>query len=446
MTPTPHPRIVIIGAGFGGLFVARNLAHKAVDVVLIDRNNFHTFTPLLYQVATCGLGPGEIAYPVRSIFRNDGNIRFKLGEVVAIDYTQKQVTIRSQDKLHDQPYDHLVIAAGSVTNFYSNDRLQHFAFGLKDLSDGVVLRNHILKLFEKAVWTTDLKQREALLTLVVVGGGATGLEVAGALYELYNHVLTVEYRNVEPLNARVILVEALDNLLPTYPARLQQSAREQLESLGVEVMLGEAVDIVDVDHIKLSNGRVIHTHTLVWSAGVKSSPLAAMLDVQLEKGNRIPVDPMMRVIGRDDIYAVGDISCLPGPDGNPYSQLIPVAQQQGKLVASNLLHRLNGEPEEPFVYHDRGVMATIGRRRAVAWPFYRVQLTGFVAWIAWLGLHLIWLMGFRNRLNVLTNWVWNYLTYDRSVRIILERDVTRDDQQDAYNRRKSRTTAPTPGE
>jgi NADH:ubiquinone reductase (H+-translocating) len=336
---TQRSRVVIIGAGFGGLSVANRLAGNPVDVLVIDRNNFHTFTPLLYQVATCGLDPSEIAYPVRSIFRKRQNVRFLLGEVTELDHRQQQITIDVQGSIYHQPYDYLVVATGSVTNFFGMDKLEQVAFGLKDLGDGVRLRNHILKLFERAAWMEDGPEREALLTLVVVGGGPTGLETAGALYELYNHVLANEYSRAQPLKARVMLVEAMNSLLLPYPQGLQQAAYQQMQSLGVEIILGQAVEQVESDHIKLSDGQTIHTHTLVWTAGVKGSPLARLLEVELERGERIPVEETMQVTGHDRVYAVGDITYLPGPDGKPYPQLIPVAQQQGRLVAENILLR-----------------------------------------------------------------------------------------------------------
>jgi NADH dehydrogenase len=420
MVDERKPKVVIIGAGFGGLHAARRLANKPVDVLVIDRSNFHTFTPLLYQVATCGLDPSEIAYPVRTIFRNVGNIRSLLGEVVGIDYEVKQLTIRTNGSTRLEPYDYLIVATGSVTNYFDNPSLSHYAFSLKTLSDAVVLRNHVLKLFEKAAWTDDAAQKEALTTLVVVGGGPTGIETAGALYELYNYVLKQEYAKAHNLKARVILIEATDRLLAPYPARLQRAALTQLKSLGVEVILDRVIETAAADHITLTNGEVIPTHTLIWSAGVKASPIASMLNVPLQRGERVPVEPTMQVIGREDIYAVGDINYVEYKDGQPYPQMIPVANQQGTLAADNILRRIRHEPQEPFRYFDKGIMATIGRSRAVAWVFNRIQLTGFLAWLAWLGLHLLTLMGFRNRLSVFLGWVWNYLTYDRSVRIILE--------------------------
>jgi NADH dehydrogenase len=415
-------KVIVIGAGFGGLYVTRGLANKSVDVLLIDRNNYHTFTPLLYQVATCGLDPSEIAYPVRSIFRRNQNVRVLLGTVIEIDHENGAVVVKTNGTTRRETYDTLVIAAGSVTNFFNNTSIGQFGFGMKALPEAVELRNHVLRLFEKAAWSTDTAEREALTTLVVVGGGATGLETAGALHELYNHVVKKEYRQYEQMEARVILVEATDRLLAPYPEHLRQSALKQLQSLGVEVMLNTAVDSVGEGMVRLKDGREIHTHTLIWAAGVKASPLAEMLGVELAKGGRIPVTPELTVIGRNHIYALGDIAHLVNPqDQQPYPQVIPVAIQQGRLAAHNILRELANEPKGQFKYWDKGSMATIGRRRAVAYPFNAVQLSGWLAWVTWLVLHLVWLLGFRNRLSVFVGWVWNYFTFDRSVRLILDR-------------------------
>jgi len=412
---------VIIGAGFGGLYAARKLAGQPVDVVLIDRHNFHTFSPLLYQVATSGLDPSEVAYPVRAIFRNKGNVRILLGEVQTIDRAAKTVTVAYDSTQRVERYDYLIVAAGSKTHYFGLDQIETHGFELKDLADAVVLRNHTLKLFEYAAWADDLALRQALTTVVIVGGGPTGLEMAGALYELYVHVLHNEFaKQLGDFKGRVILVEMQDHLLQPYPKRLQAAARRQLENLGVEVILGRSVVDAAPDHVALDDGTVIPTYTLVWAAGVKASPVAEMLDVPLERGGRVPVRPTMQLIGDDDVYVAGDMAHLLDKEGKPYPMLIPVAKQQGMLAARNILRRLKGEPQRDFKYIDRGIMATIGRSRAVAWIFYKIQLTGFLAWLAWLGLHLITLVGFRNRLNVLVNWAWNYFTYDRSVRLILE--------------------------
>lgn len=411
------PRVIIIGAGFGGLYAARTFAGKNVSVLLIDRHNYHTFTPLLYQVATCGLDPSEIAYPVRQIFYDQPNINFLMGEVTAIDSDSRLVTIQSGGKTLQESYDYLIVAAGSVTNYFGSDNLAKSTFELKKLSDAVLLRNHILKLFERAAWTEDEAQREALTTLVVIGGGPTGLETAGALHELYNDVLRKEYRQGK---ASVILIEAVDRLLVPFPEPLQKSALEQLTSLGVEVILSSPVESAGEDYVRLKDGRMIPTHTVIWSAGVKASPIAAMLGVELQRGGRIPVKPTLEMVERERIYVVGDMAYLEDAQNHPYPMLIPVAKQQGKRAAENILSLANGQAQEAFVYYDRGIMATIGRSRAVAWIYNRVALRGYIAWLAWLFLHLVWLLGFRNRLNVLVNWVWNYWTFDRSVRLILE--------------------------
>jgi NADH dehydrogenase len=260
---------------------------------------------------------------------------------------------------------------------------------------------------------------------VVIGGGATGLETAGALHELYNDVLRKEYHQTEASSAKVILVEATDRLLIPYPEPLQKSALEQLESLGVEVVLGSPVAEAGEDFVRLKNGRMIPAYTVIWAAGVKASPMGTMLSVELQRGGRVPVKPTMEVINRERIYVIGDMAYLEDPQGQPYPMLIPVAKQQGKRAAQNIMRQIRGEQQLEFVYIDRGIMATIGRSRAVAWLYNRVSLRGYPAWVAWLFLHLIWLLGFRNRLNVLVNWVWNYLTFDRSVRLILDPSAER---------------------
>jgi NADH dehydrogenase len=417
---TTRQRVVIIGAGFGGLFAARALVGQAVDVLLIDRHNYHTFTPLLYQVATSGLEPEQIAFPVRGIFRGRTNIRFLLGEVTEIDAERRLVRVQTQDGERDETYDYLIVAGGTVTNYFNNPQLEASALALKDLNEAVALRHHILRLFEQAAWTDDPETCRALMTFVVVGGGPTGLETAGAMLELYRYVLRHDYGHMEDLQARVVLVEAADRLLLPYPESLQAAALDQLRSLGVEVILGNPVEEVSVNHIVLKDGTRIDTHTLIWSAGVKGSPLAQMLGVELARGGRVPVAPTMAVRELENVYVVGDLAYLPNDDGQPSPMLIPFAQQSGTLAARNILRRIEGQPEAAFRYHDRGMMATIGRNRAVAWIYNRIPVTGFLAWLAWLGLHLVTLLGFRNRLTVFISWVWNYLTFDRSVRIILQ--------------------------
>jgi NADH dehydrogenase len=415
-----RPRVIVVGAGFGGLFAARYLAGRAVDVVLIDRNNFHTFTPLLYQVATCVLDPSEVAFPIRSIFRNDTNVRFLLGEVTEIKSTDRCIMVSTDGGVFEEIYDYLILAAGSSTIYFNGDALRQHSFELKSLADAVLLRNHILRLFERAAWESDLNQRDAMTTLVVVGGGPTGVETAGALYELYNHVLAKEYGNDDLIKARVVLIEQQPDILGDFPPNLREAALAQLESLGVEVILDSTITDLTPRQVQLQDGKLIETKTVVWAAGVGASTVAEMLQVKLAKRNTVPVEQTMEVIGHSQIYAVGDIAYLEDLAAEPYPMFIPVAKQQGIVAAKNILRHAEGMSQVPFKFRDRGIMATIGRRRAVAWIYNRLPLSGFVAWLAWLGLHLVTLMGFRNQLNVLVNWTWNYFTYDRSVRIILE--------------------------
>jgi NADH dehydrogenase len=392
-------RAVIIGAGFGGLFAARTLAGKPIEVLLVDRNNYHTFTPLLYQVATSALDPSQIAHPIRSIFRAAENTHCLMGEVTEIDTQSKKVVIEMEDSQRSENYDYLIIATGSVPAYFGNEDFKNHAFELNTLEDAIALRNHILRLFEQAAWTKN---------------------TAGALYELYNHVLHREFSPDKRLRARVVLVELLPELLASYPVKLRQAALEQLESLGVEVILENPVTVLAEDHLQLADGRTIPTHTVIWTAGVEASPAADFLGIKLMSSGRIPVKQTLELEGCEGVYAIGDIAYLEDPYGVPFPMLIPVAKQQGILVAKNIIRHIYGFELQTFKYHDRGIMATIGRRRAVAWIFNRIQLRGFIAWLAWLGLHLLTLLGFRNQLNVLVNWVWNYFTYDRSVRIILD--------------------------
>jgi NADH dehydrogenase len=323
--------------------------------------------------------------------------------------------------VREETYDYLILATGSEPTYFGNDDFRQFSLDLRTLDDAIELRNHILRLFERAAWTDDEKLCEALTTIVVAGGGPTGLETAGAIYELYNHVLSLEYTQSE-IRARVVLVEMQPHLLAPYPDSLRQTARQQLESLGVEVKLGQPVVEVADDHIKLQDGQEIPTFTLVWAAGVKgSASLAGMLGSEVGRNGRVPITPTLNLAGHPNIFAIGDIAQLNDSQGQPYPMLIPVAQQQGILAAKNILADIDGQPGQTFTYHDRGIMATIGRRRAVVWLYNRLPMKGYLAWLAWLALHLLTLLGFRNRLNVFINWVWNYFTYDRSVRIILEK-------------------------
>jgi NADH dehydrogenase len=418
---TKRARVIIVGAGFAGLSAAKMLANQPVDVLLIDRNNYHTFTPLLYQVATCALDPSAVAYPVRSIIRGAANVQFLLGEVQMINHSAKSISVKTHaGMMQEERYDYLFIASGSRNHFGADPAIERKTFGLRDLDDALNIRNHVLRLFEKAIWTEDPDERRALMTFVVVGGGATGLETAGALHELYNSVLDREYDTHDRISAQVILIELAGQVLAPYPEKLRISAEQQLRSLGVEVRTGIGVQQVGDGLIVLQDGSEIRTHTVIWATGVLGSPLASMLGVELQRGGRVPVDSTLLVCGYQDVFVAGDLAYLLNPvSGEPYPGMIPVAQQQGKLVAQNILRLIRGDTLQEFRYFDRGIMATIGRQRAVAYVFNRISLTGFVAWLAWLGLHLVALLGMRNRVHVFLNWVWDYLFYDRSVRIIV---------------------------
>ncbi len=430
------PKVIIVGAGFGGLFAARTFINKPVDVLIIDKNNFHTFTPLLYQVATSALDPSEIAYPVRSIFQRSKNIKTLMGTVTDINVEEKTIHVKTDLQEKTETYDYLLLATGSTPTYYGNDHFKQHALELRTLEDALAIRNHILSRFEQATWEKDEAQRKALTTIVVVGGGPTGIETAGAVYELYNHVLKHEFHH-HALTAKVILLELGNKLLTPYPDKLRNSALKQLESLGVEVKFGNSISEVRHDFVTLKDGTMIPSYTLIWATGVKGSPLAELLDVPLERNGRLPIHPSTEVINRPDVFAVGDMTYLEDSTGNPYPMVIPVAQQQGVLAANNILARINGKAPEPFDYHDRGMMATIGRRRAVAWIYNKIQLTGFLAWLAWLGLHLLTLLGFRNRTQVFINWVWNYFTYDRSVRLIIDMEEQAEEKSISYKKEAS---------
>ena len=411
------PQVVIVGAGFGGLRVARGLRGAPVDVTIVDRHNYHTFIPLLYQVATAGLEPEEIAQPIRRILHGAPNVRFRLATVTGIDLEGRRVITDGGDLT----YDYLVLAPGSVTNYYGLDALAQHAAALRDLDDAEALRDRILSAFEAASSEPDPERQQQLMTVVIVGGGPTGVELAGALAELRRHVLPRDHPDLDPSSARVLLIEATDRILPGMPSSLQAEARDHLGAMGVEIRFGAPVADATAEGVTLNNGEKIAAGAVVWVAGMRASPLAEALPAAKGPGGRLLVTETLQLPGHPEVYAVGDIAHVGGREAKPLPMMAPVAIQQGDLAARNIQRQVSGKPLEPFAYKDRGVMATIGRQAAVA-HLYGLRLSGFVAWIVWLTVHLVWLIGFRNRLLILVNWAWNYFTYERAVRLIRRRE------------------------
>lgn len=410
-----RPRVVIVGAGFAGLWAAKGLAGQELDVLLIDRNNYHTFVPLLYQVAAGELAPEQIAYPVRSIVRRRENVRFLMAEVEGVDLETKTVYT-----LEDQiEYDYLILAGGSVTNYFGLQSVAERAWTMKDLSEAVALRSQVLHLLERAAREEDPDRRRALLTFVVVGGGPTGVEFAATLAELIWQVLVKDYPEIAFEEARVILLEAMPTLLPGLDPSLAAYTKRSLEAKGVEVRLETMVTGATDEEVLLKEGPPIAAETLIWTAGVRAGELADSLKVEQGRGGRVIVTPYLHLPNHPEVYVAGDMAYTEDEDGRPIPQVAPAAIQQGTLAARNILRSLSGQPLLPFRYRDMGTMVTIGRGRGVAHVGGRA-VRGFLAWFAWLVVHLVKLIGFRNRLFVLTNWAWNYILYERAVRLIIK--------------------------
>jgi NADH:ubiquinone reductase (H+-translocating) len=430
-------RIVIIGCGFGGLEATKALRHANVDITLVDRQNHHLFQPLLYQVATAGLHAPAIAEPIRRIFRRQSNVTVLMAEVTGMDAQARTVQLSDGQTL---PYDHLIVAAGATHSYFGHDDWAAHAPGLKTLEDAFVIRHHMLMAYEEAESlpeTATTAQREALLTSVVIGGGPTGVEMAGTMVEIARHTLKGEFRRFEPHKARVLLIEGGPRVLASYPQALSDSAKRQLEKIGVEVRLGARVTHIDAQGITLQEGEQTHridAATVVWAAGVAASPLgkvvAAATGATLDRAGRVQVLPDLSLADHPEISVVGDLaaalSYVPGKEPAPVPGVSPGAKQMGRLAASNILRRLKGQAALPFRYVNYGDLATIGRKAAVATVgvplFGQLRFTGLPAWLFWLFIHVFFLIGFRNRLVVLIDWAWSYWTFERHARIVVKRD------------------------
>lgn len=409
---TPPPTVVIVGAGFGGLRVARALRRAPVQVVLLDRNNYHLFQPLLYQVATAGLEPEQIAKPVRAILRGQKNFDFRMVEVTGGDLAAR----RLDTNVGPIAYEYLVLAPGGETNFFGLEAVARHALGLKDIGDSVSIRNHVLTCFEQAMLEPDPVRRRAKLTFVVVGGGPTGVEMAGSLSELIRLVLVKDYPRLNLKDVRVLLLEATDRLLATMPERLREAAGRTLWRKHIEVRFGATVADFDGVRVRLKSGEIVPAHTVIWAAGVKAATLNARLGLPTGRQGRVVVEPTLQVRDHPEVYVVGDAAYLEAA-GEPLPMVAPVALQMARTVARNVARAVRGAPAEAFRYRDPGTLATIGRNAAVA-HIYGLQFTGFLAWVMWLVVHIIQLIGFRNKLFVLLNWAWEYFFYERAVRLI----------------------------
>ena len=410
----PRPRVVIVGAGFGGLWAARALSGTGADVVLVDRNNYHTFFPLLYQVAAAELVPTDIAYPVRSIFRGAGNVEVRMADVVGLDPSARRVDTTEGPLA----YDHLILAMGSVPHYFGVEGAAEHAFPLRWMDDAIPLRHHILTRFEKASACADPHERRRLLTVAVVGGGPTGVEFSGALAELLYGPLLRDYPHLDPQEFQVVLLEATPRLLVGMPEHLGVYAADRLRRRRVKVRLGVPVERVGAGAVHLAGGETVSTETVVWTAGVQGDPVVKEWGLPVGRGGRVLVDDFLRVEGHPEIRVVGDLAYREDSQGRPLPQVAQVAIQQGRWVGRALRDGMQGKDVRPFRYVDPGMLAVIGRTAAVAHVF-GFAFKGIQAWLLWLGLHIAWLIGFRNRVLVLVNWAWNYFTFRRAVRLIL---------------------------
>jgi NADH:quinone reductase (non-electrogenic) len=414
MSTDHQPRVVIIGAGFGGLNAARALKGAPVRVIVIDRQNHHLFQPLLYQVATAALNPSDIASPIRRILRRQRNAEVILAEATAIDVEGRRVVLADGEV----SYDHLIVATGATHSYFGHDDWEPFAPGLKSIEDALEIRRRVLYAFEAAEREPETARRRAWLTFVIVGGGPTGVELAGAVSDIARHALAKDFRHIDPTEARVILFEGSPRILAAYDERLSVAARRQLLDLGVEVHTEKTVTAIDTEGVSLGPER-IEARTVLWAAGVAASPLARSLGTPLDRAGRVQIEPNLSIPGHPEVMIIGDLASLM-QDGKPVPGVAPAAIQEGKHAAKNIVRSLRGQPRQPFHYRDKGSLATIGRAAAVA-DLNFIKLSGWVAWMAWLLVHIFFLIGFRNRFVVIFEWAWSYFTYDRGARLITGR-------------------------
>jgi NADH dehydrogenase len=422
-----HPRVVIVGGGFGGLYAAQALRKAPVSITLIDRRNFHLFQPLLYQVATGTLSPANIAAPLRAVLRAQKNVTVLMGEVVDFDLDNK-VVLLADEKL---PFDTLLVATGARHHYFGHPEWEPFAPGLKTIEDATTIRRRVLSAFERAEREPDATRVQALLTFLVVGGGPTGVELAGAIGEMAHHTLRQNFRRINPASAHIYLLEAGDRILASYDPKLSEKATKSLNSLGVVVRTKTAVVDVHPERVTVRTGDTteeIPSHTVLWGAGVQASPLAELLakktGAEIDRAGRIHVQPDLTLPGHPEVFVVGDMTCFLHQTGKPLPGVAPVAMQMGSYVADTITRRLNGKAARgPFVYKDRGSMATIGRAHAVA-QTGRWKLSGYIAWLVWLFIHILYLIRFENRVMVLFQWAWSYFTRGRAARLITEVHLT----------------------
>jgi NADH dehydrogenase len=412
MKQKARPRVAIVGAGFGGLTAAKTLAGYPVQILLVDRQNFHTFQPLLYQVATAGLSPGEIAAPIRWILRNHRNVEVLMSEVKGFDLARRILKLEEEEVT----YDYLIVAAGASHAYFGHDEWEPFAPGLKTIEDALEIRRRILLAFELAERQAESEKEQVQLNFVVVGGGPTGVELAGTLAEISRQVLANEFHSIDPKRTGIFLLEGGPRILPAYPEDLSRSAEEQLQHLGVQVRTSALVTRVEPGAVQIGETQ-LPASVILWAAGVAASPLGKQLGAPVDRAGRVLVNPDLTIPGHAEVFVIGDLAALKDEHGNWLPGLSPVAIQEGKATAQNIARDLRGEPRKNFHYWNKGTLATIGRAAAVA-DFGKIHVSGFLAWLSWLFVHIFFLIGFRNRVIVMIQWAWSYLTYERGARLI----------------------------